>query len=160
VVRECLRAGRDRFGFRLIHYSVQVDHLPLLAEAESREALGRGVKGIAVRIARRLNRKLDRRGAVFAVRYHLHVLGTPTEVRNALVYVLGNGHRHVKPASRRWIDPLSSAPWFDGWRYPVCDPLLRADGPPPTVAPRSWLLREGWLLAGGPLEPGTVPRAG
>jgi REP element-mobilizing transposase RayT len=51
VLRRALAAGTDRFGFRLCHFSVQRDHLQLIAEAEDREALARGVKGVCVRIA-------------------------------------------------------------------------------------------------------------
>ena len=96
----CLRSGRvfpavyrslaaaSHEGFRIIHYSVQDDHLHLLVEAESRERLSGGLRGVAIRIARAVNRALGRRGAVFGDRYHIHALGTPREVRHGLVYVL------------------------------------------------------------------------
>src|SRR6202165_1649797 len=58
--------GRDRFGFRLVHYSIQGNHLHLLVEAEGKESLARGMKGLEVRMARALNRMMQRRGSVFA----------------------------------------------------------------------------------------------
>ncbi len=86
----------------------------MLVEARSREALSRGVQGLAIRLARAVNRTLRRRGKVWGDRYHRHDLATPREVRNAPVYVLGNFRKHG--AISRTIDPCSSARWFEGWR--------------------------------------------
>ncbi len=47
-----------------------------------------------IRIARGINKKLGRQGAVFAERYHVRVLGTPREVRNVLRYVYLNARHH------------------------------------------------------------------
>jgi hypothetical protein len=91
---------------------VQSNHLHLLVEAESREALSRGVQGLAVRLARAVNRTLVRCGRVFAGRYHRRDLATPREVRHALVYVLVNHRKHgLRPEA---IDSCSSGPWFTG----------------------------------------------
>ena len=54
-----------------------------------------GMQGLAIRIARGLNRLWGRKGKVFADRYHDRVLRTPREVRNALAYVLNNARRHA-----------------------------------------------------------------
>jgi len=62
VLRRCFARGKDRFGFRLIHFAVQSNHLHLIGEAGDRTALSRGMQGLAIRIARGLNRKLGRRG--------------------------------------------------------------------------------------------------
>ncbi|MBI4704698.1 MAG: hypothetical protein HY744_26645 [Deltaproteobacteria bacterium] len=70
AIRKALGAGAARFGLRLVHYSVQDYHLHLLCEASDRRALGRGVQGLAVRLARALNRLLGRRGKVCADRDH------------------------------------------------------------------------------------------
>jgi REP element-mobilizing transposase RayT len=98
--------GCDRFGFRLVHYSVQGNHLHLLVEAQDQRALARGMKGLGVRIARGLNRVMQRRGAVLDDRYHGHVLCTPTEVRRARHYLLENARRHYGLAG---ADPYASA---------------------------------------------------
>ena len=39
VLGRAFAAGGERFGFRLIHYSIQSNHIHLLAEAEDRRAL-------------------------------------------------------------------------------------------------------------------------
>ena len=161
VLRRCFALGKDRFGFRLVHFTVQGNHLHLLVEAKDKTALSRGMQGLAIRIARRLNRALGRSGRVFAERYHERILKTPTEVRRALVYVLGNARRHApdKYTARDWIDPMSSAPWFDGWRRRPREPWFQPEGEPPVVPPSSWLLGESWRRA-GLLDPGHVPGAG
>lgn len=48
--------GCNRFGFRLIHYSVQGNHMHLLVEAEDQKSLASGMNGLGVRVARGLNK--------------------------------------------------------------------------------------------------------
>jgi REP-associated tyrosine transposase len=115
------------------------------------------MQGLSIRVARSVNRTLGRRGRVFAERYHAHVLRTPTETRRALVYVLCNGRKHLRARDPEWVDEASSAVWFPGFRFPVRDLRLLAEEAPVVLRPRSWLLREGWSRAGGPLVPGEAP---
>ena len=42
ALREAFAAGRERGGFRLVHYSVQQGHLHLMVEASDPQALSRG----------------------------------------------------------------------------------------------------------------------
>ena len=93
ALERAMRAGRERFGLRLVQYSVQSNHVHMLVEAEGRASLSRGMQGLKVRMARALNRVWKRAGTVFADRYHAHVLRTPREVRTALAYVLLNARR-------------------------------------------------------------------
>ena len=62
--------GCERFGFRLIDFSVQGNHIHMIVEAPDVVALCRAIKGLAVRMARALNKVMSRRGPVFADRYH------------------------------------------------------------------------------------------
>jgi hypothetical protein len=102
-----------------------------------------------VRVARAVNRYVDRSGGVFDDRYHFEELRTPTQTRNALCYVLQNARRHDLELDPRYrgADPFSSAWWFDGWR----DASWKLGLDPPdecTVAkPASWLLSVGWRRA-------------
>ncbi len=153
VVRRAFRAGRDRFGFRLNHYSVQNNHIHLLVEATDSRALSRGMQGLLVRVARAVNRAWERKGKVFADRFHGRILRTPREVRNTLAYVLQNARRHRIRVSG--ADPFSSGVWFDGWR----DSTPRKEPPefvPPFVPPRTWLLSVGWRRHGR-IPVGVVP---
>lgn len=153
--------GKHHEHFYVTHYSVQSNHLHLVAEAADRERLSRGVQGLAIRVARRLNRALDRRGPVFAERYHARTLRTPREVRHALAYVLLNERHHLE-AERGltlppwYFDPCSSAGEFDGWR-----PLHGLDPPPSprrdvTAPARSFLLARLWRRH-GLITPDEVP---
>jgi REP element-mobilizing transposase RayT len=143
TLRAAFRRGREKFGFRLVHFNVLGNHLHLICEADDRRALSRGMQGLAIRIARNVNRVAGRRGKLFADRYHLHVLETPREVRNALVYVLRNGVRHGASPAGPFLDVYSSAVYFDGWKEPNRTRLFD-DGDHPVVAPRAWLLTTGW----------------
>jgi REP element-mobilizing transposase RayT len=81
VVRAAILAGGHRADFRVVEFSVQSNHVHLLVEAEGAASLTRGMNGLEVRLARRINRALGRSGAFFADRYHARSLRTPTEVR-------------------------------------------------------------------------------
>ncbi len=106
--------GRSPTGLRIVHFSVQSNHLHFLVEAPGRDALCRGAKGLAIRLARAINALLGIAGRVWGDRYHVQELESPRQVRNALVYVLLNWKKHVRGA--RGVDPCSSGAAFDGWR--------------------------------------------
>src|SRR5262249_33939996 len=139
-----VRAGFTRastVSFRVLHFSVQRDHVHLLVEAEPC-GLRRGVQGLTIRIAKAINRTLRRRGKVWGDRYHARALTTPREVRHALVYVLQNWRKHLRGV--RGLDPRSSAGWFTGWRTALAAP----PGPAPVVRARTWLASVGWRRCG------------
>src|SRR4051794_8503216 len=120
VIERAFWGAQGRFGLRLNHFTVQSNHLHLIVETSDRIALSRAIKGLSIRIARGLNRLAGRTGRVVDDRYHTHILKTPTEVRNAVRYVLGNLAKHT---GRTGVDAYSS--------------LARPDL---VVAPRTWLL--------------------
>jgi len=146
VLRRAFVHGCRKDAFRICQFSIQGNHIHLICEAGSRQLLARGIQGWSVRIARGLNAYLGRLGTVFADRYHVEILRTPTQTRHALCYVLQNARRHHErlDPSFHGMDPFSSAWWFDGW----IDDGWKAGVPGPeqrTVAPaESWLLRVGW----------------
>jgi REP element-mobilizing transposase RayT len=144
ALRGAMRAGCERDGFRLVHFSVQSNHVHLIVEGDSRPTLARGLQGLSIRMARALNRLWRRVGNVFADRYHDRILRSPREVWNALRYVLCNARKHGAWTSRTRHDPFSSAPWFDGWRGAPTKP----EEPSPTARARTWLLRTGWHFHG------------
>ncbi len=153
AIRRAFIGGKERFGFRLVHFNVQDNHVHLLCEAESNEALSRGMQGLAVRVAKAINKVLGRKGRLFDDRHNWRILKTPSEVHWALGYVLNNTRRHnaelLTPKSypRHWLDlTCSSADYFPGWKdREEC----RLPGPDcPVVEPKTWLLRVGWQKAG------------
>lgn len=113
IIDAALRATRRRPDFRVVHFSIQGNHIHLIVEANGTRAFSLGVRALSIRLARRLNVMMGRSGPVFSDRYHAHVLRTPAEVRNAVRYVLGNFESHAarrgERTSGRWVDPFSSA---------------------------------------------------
>jgi REP-associated tyrosine transposase len=141
VVRAALALASGA-AFRVLHFSVQDDHVHLIVEADDARAFARGLRGLAIRIARAVNRALSRRGTVWGDRYHARALTTPRAVRHALVYVLMNRHKHH--GGEATLDPCSSAAGFDGWREPVGT----VPRPAPVVLARTWLAAVGWRRHG------------
>ena len=141
VLVAAIAAARDRFGCRVVHYSIQSNHVHLLCEANDQLSLSRGLRGLVIRMARGFNRAHGLRGALWAERYHARILRTPRDVRNVLVYVLGNWRHH---GGERYplgcIDPCSSAAWFDGF----VETLLPPSAPPPVAPAKTWLLALGY----------------
>ncbi len=156
--RRSLRQTCERGDFRVVHYSVQRNHVHLLVESAGKQALGSGMKAVAARLARAVNRVFDRSGWVLHGRYHLRVLRSPREVRNALAYVLLNARKHWKerhgtPPPVR-LDEASSARWFEGWKRRIAGLLVR--DPPEVASAHTWLLAVGWRRH-GLVDPGEVP---
>jgi len=135
-----------RSWFRLVHFSVQDDHAHLIVEANDRQSLSRGMAGVAIRMARAVNRVLQRRGRLWSCRYHSRALTTPREVRNALVYVIFNLRKHAP--GTRGLDACSSAPWLEGWETPPTGPPFGEVENPPVRRPETWLARTGWKRLG------------
>ncbi len=152
AVKDALSQEARRGSLRIVHYSVQGNHLHLIAEAKDRVTLTRRMQGFGARFARSVNAMMGRkRGRVTAERYHLHVLRSPREVHNAIRYVLLNHIKHSAQAGRLGItvDPFSSGPWFAHWPAAMKHiPSAAPTGPPPLSPPSSWLLKTGWRRAG------------
>ena len=160
--------------FRIVHFSVQGQHIHLICEARDRRALSRGIQGFKIRVAKAINAALGgRSGAVFTDRYHERIITNPTQCRHTIAYVLVNSRHHgyedAASFPRDRVDPCSSAACFDGWT--VARPRPWANAPPtdtddqPTVAqPQTWLLRGGWKRGSGTvvgwralLSPNVIP---
>jgi REP element-mobilizing transposase RayT len=151
-----LQEAKRRF-LRIVHFSVQSNHIHMLVEANDRRCLGQGMKGFAVRVARHVNGLLCSGGRVFADRYHARALKTPRDVRNVLIYVLFNRKKHG--ADGVGADPCSSARFFEGWSDRASFAKARGSPDDWPVAPcETWLLRSGWKR-GGKLGPDDGPRS-
>ena len=149
---------RDAVGgnFRICQFSVQRDHLHLIVEADSKAALSLGMQAFAIRVAKGINRFLGRRGQVFDDRYHAEVATNPRQTRNVVRYVLLNARKHGEHTlaplhwSATYVDPYSSARYFDGFTRDIGPPKAAfhdTDAVP--VAPaETWLLRVGWRQHG------------
>ncbi len=99
IARAMVRAA-ERFGTRIVRYSVQGNHVHLIVEASSDECLSRAMQGFSIRVAKGLNAMMKRRGRVLDDRYHAHVLRTPSETRRAIRYLRDNHRKHEAAAAR------------------------------------------------------------
>ena len=156
--RRALLTTLARGDFRVVHISIQAHHVHLLCEADDRLALARGVRGLSISAARRLNvaigedrRTRARRGRVFTDRYHARFITSAKQCRSELAYVLNNWRRHREDVAgaaqrRARIDPYSSAIGFSGWagRDGVPFAWPREYEPLPVGYAGTWLLRAGW----------------
>lgn len=165
-----LRLG-SRNGLRIVQFSVQSDHVHLMVEADDGVALSRGLQGLASRLAMTVNAVTRRSGRLWRERYHRLDLHTPTQVRNAYVYVLMNVRKHAIARGAftehvfAELDARSSARWFRGW-HPGEGPPAQSPDPsargtpetPPVVPARTWLATTGWKRR-GLLRQHEVPRS-
>jgi putative transposase len=129
AIGRALGAAAERFGVSIVQFSVQGNHVHLVVEASSGDALSRAMQGLSIRVAKGLNRVMRRRGRVLGDRYHARLLRTPTEVRRALAYVRDNARKHGAAQG--------GAP----------DAYASAGGEIDLPAPRTWLVRAGWRRA-------------
>jgi len=149
AARQALRKVLERTTFRVVHVSLQHNHVHVLVEATDRDALSAGMQGLAISLAKRINRACGRHGKLFAHRYHATAITSPRQTRNALAYVLNNWRRHREdraPGRARVaaLDPYSSALSFDGWRDGVRFAIPDDFVPLPVARAETWLLTIGW----------------
>ena len=145
ALNRSLVSGKLGRGFRVVHFSVQRDHVHLICEAKDALSLGKGMQGLCIRMARALNKTLKRKGSVFKDRYHAQILKTPRQVRHALAYVLNNFRKHrevLGDVPRTLTDEYSSAPFFDGFKGIKTKPQSLDDAP--ITEPHTWLIKKGW----------------
>jgi len=162
AIRYATYAAALRDRFRIVHMSIQRDHVHLIVEASDRMRLARGMQSFEISAAKHINRSISerrgkrRRGTVFPDRYHARILNSPILVRNAIRYVLNNWRHHRQDRNalaRSWlVDPFSSGISFRGWRE--LESRLWMWQPPPGYEPlwvwrpKTWLLSRGWERAG------------
>jgi REP element-mobilizing transposase RayT len=149
AIHKAVAACMGRPDFRIIHISIQSNHIHLLVEADDRRGLANGTRAFMISAAQHLNRARGRRGQVFIQRYHAVQLTTPKRARAAIAYVLNNWRRHREDLAgtaqlRANVDPYSSGILFDGWREPTAFVIPNGYQPLPICGARSWLLTVGW----------------
>ena len=150
AIRGVIAAAKSK-GVRVLHYSVQENHLHLMVEGESAADLSNQMRTLFSRVAFAVNAVARRRGRLFRDRHHRHALKTPREVRNALVYILFNDRKHNArgasvPSAAPTVDRCSSVYWFHDWSPSDRPPeggMLPLENAP-VSKPRTWLAGWGW----------------
>jgi REP element-mobilizing transposase RayT len=112
VIRKAINIAAERFGVRIIEFSVQGNHMHFVVEAAAHEALSRAMQGFSIRLAKGLNAMMNRRGRVFADRYHARALGSRYDARRVVRYVRDNFRRHMAKIGKllplTFVDPFAS----------------------------------------------------
>lgn len=132
-----------KFGIRIIHYSMLSNHIHIIAEADNNQVLSAGMRSLLITFAKGL-----KIGRVQVNRYHLHVLKTVIEAKNAIRYVLFNKQKHEKGRYSK-IDNYSSILNLKGALVLIRNfarqkkLLLKVEGPEwaPVISERSYLLK-------------------
>ena len=155
AIRAALRGFVDGEAFRVVHVSIQRNHLHLIVEAADKDALRRGMQCFAIRAARALNKELVREGKVFAFRYHARQIKSADYARNAIAYVLNNWRRHRVDSRDQGLafDRYASGTAFAGW---TTGTKGRYDYDWPVSAPRTVLMSFDWQRH-GLIDPYEVP---
>lgn len=95
--KQCLKllkraiVNARRQGLKILHFSMQSNHMHFIIEAESNEILTKGMRSLTITFAKGL-----KQGKVQLERYHLHVLRSVRETKHAIEYVLFNKQKHEK----------------------------------------------------------------
>ncbi len=122
ALRESFDKANAKAGFKVVHYSVQTNHIHFIVESEGTKELSSGMRGLMIRMARTINKVMTRKGRVFADRYHIEIIKTPRHARNTLHYVLRNYEHH------------------SGRKLQAPDPC--ATELAPVAVPQTWLLNQ------------------
>lgn len=148
----CAEAAQEH-GLSLNHFAILRDHMHLIGEVASNKALGNGMRSFSGRFSRAIRKITKMKGPVFIGRFHLHILRTPTEMKNALKYLFLNFARHSNLIEH--LDEFTSAKYFPDLkrllgriRSPLLDDTWERRGPHGLPSflkpPNSWLARVGW----------------
>jgi REP element-mobilizing transposase RayT len=153
-------------GLRIAHFAILSNHVHLIVEPQG-AAISKALQSFGISLGKRINALAQRKGRVFRERYHFEILATPTQVKNALNYVLTNEARHRGSGVQVKLDPFSSATAFKDWkRLTRSVEFLPTTWPDSAIEawlseilspPRSWLLTQGWQRARALTHPNLRP---
>jgi REP element-mobilizing transposase RayT len=117
--KDCLKLlkqsiqNAQKQGLKIIHFSLQSNHVHLITETENNEVLTKGMRSLTITFSKGL-----KRGRVQLERYHLHVQKTLREAKHAIAYVLFNEQKHTKKKASK-IDGYPSVLYLEDGLRPV-----------------------------------------
>lgn len=91
---------------KIIHYTLEYNHLHLLVETSGNQALHSGMQALGISLSKAINRIKFCSGGVYKHRYHLRVITSLRDYKNVLNYILNNGVKHKRTSSV--LDPYNS----------------------------------------------------
>lgn len=113
-----------KIGLKIIHYTLEYDHVHLLVETDNKTALARGMQSFGISFSKSINKIKKAQGKVFKTRYHYRKLKTPAEVKNVFNYIFGNSLKHKKAISI--VSPYNSLMAIDNFSnlYPGFEEMI------------------------------------
>jgi REP element-mobilizing transposase RayT len=105
ILKRAIKNARKK-GLRIIHYSLEYDHIHLLAETENNDVLGKGMQSFGVTMGKAINRLRKLGGEVYKHRYHLRKIKSGRELKNVMNYIFTNGIKHK--TAREVVNPYNS----------------------------------------------------
>lgn len=90
--RAILNARKQQL--RVIHFTLEHDHVHLLIEAENNRVLGKGMQAFGVTLSKAINRLKKLTGQVYKHRYHFRKITSSRQLKNVMSYIFRNGMKH------------------------------------------------------------------
>ncbi|MDD4975224.1 MAG: transposase [Bacteriovorax sp.] len=72
---------------RIIHYTLEYNHVHLLVEASSNEILHKGMQALGISLSKAVNKISQLKGGVYKHRYHFRKINSRCELKNAIHYI-------------------------------------------------------------------------
>lgn len=105
ILKRAILNARKK-GLRVLHYSLEYDHVHLLIEAENNTILGKGMQAFGVTLSKAINRVRKLKGGVYKHRYHFRQISSARELKNVMNYIFSNGMKHKTAMSI--VSPFNS----------------------------------------------------
>jgi REP element-mobilizing transposase RayT len=93
VLKRAICNARKK-GLRVVHFSLEYDHIHLLIESPNNSTLGRGMQSLGVTMARGINLFKKSEGGVYKHRYHFRKISSSRELKRVMHYIFNNGVKH------------------------------------------------------------------
>lgn len=112
---------------KIIHYTLEYNHIHLLVEAASNRVLHSGMQAFGISLAKGINRFKRLKGTVYKHRYHYRQISSPRDLKNVLHYIFHNGIKHKRTrfaldlynsylAEKRLWAEIKLRPELNGWQ--------------------------------------------
>jgi REP element-mobilizing transposase RayT len=101
ILKKSIQNARSH-GLKVLHFSLESNHVHLILEATDNSLLTKGMRSLTITFSKGIAK-----GRIQIERYHLHVLRTLRETKNAIHYVLFNHQKHLN-LKKAQVTPYSS----------------------------------------------------
>lgn len=114
ILHYAIRRSRIK-GLRIIHYTLEYNHIHLLVEAADKQTVHQGMQSFGITFAKKINAIKRLKGTVYKHRYHLRKINSPRELKNVLYYIFNNGIHHKRTSTV--LDPYNTLPAFKSLKF-------------------------------------------